>query len=182
MYFLNSANCRLSEDGDTLYFCKDWTKFNHQREVKEILKWNDKETQVGTFFIDFRYYSATASKLNSIYPIAQYQSIVEDVNTDIAISVANSNMVNNGLSMGKIINFFNGKPDDKMVSAIDRGFKGTYTGEEGESVMIVHSDREDKAPEVNRRYTNLIRRCFYILLRSIKKVFVGHEKPVNYLI
>lgn len=176
MYFLNSANCRLSEDGDTLYFCKDWTKSAHQRDIKEIKKWNDKEKQIGTFFIDFKYYSATASKLNSVYPIAQYQSIVEDINTDIAISVANSNMVNNGLSMGKIINFFNGTPDDKMVSAIDRGFKGTYTGEDGESVMIVHSDREDKAPEViDVTPTDMSERFLYTSKRALKKIFAGHE-------
>lgn len=176
MYFINSANCRLSEDGDTLYFCKDWTKPKYQREIKEILKWNDKENQVGTFFIDFRYYSATASKLNSIYPITQYQSIVEDVNTDIAISVANSNMVNNGLSMGKIVNFFNGKPDDKTISAIDRGIKGTYTGEDGEPVMIVHSEREDKAPEViDITPTDMAERFLYTSKRALKKVFAGHE-------
>ena len=176
MYFINSANCRLSEDGDILFFCKDWSKSANQRDIKEIKKWNDKENQIGAFFIDFRYYSATASKLNSIYPIAQYQSIVEDVNTDIAISVANSNMVNNGLSMGKIINFFNGKPDDKMVSAIDRGFKGTYTGEDGESVMIVHSDREDKAPEViDVTPTDMAERFLYTSKRALKKVFAGHE-------
>jgi len=176
MYFLNSANCRLSEDGDILFFCKDWSKNKYQREVKEIKKWNDKEQQIGTFFIDFKYYSATANRLNTVYPTAQYQSIVEDVNTDIAISVANSNMVNNGLSMGKIINFFNGVPDDKMISAIDKGFKGTYTGEDGESVMIVHSDREDKAPEViDVTPTDMAERFLYTSKRALKKIFAGHE-------
>lgn len=176
MYFINSANCRLSEDGDTLYFCKDWTKPKYQREIKEILKWNDKEQQVGTFFIDFRYYSATANRLDSVYPITQYQSIVEDINTDIVISKTNSNMVNNGLSMGKIVNFFNGKPDDKTVSAIDRGIKGTYTGEDGEPVMIVHSEREDKAPEViDVTPTDMAERFLYTSKRALKKVFAGHE-------
>lgn len=176
MYFINSANCRLSEDSDIIYFSKDWAKPQHQRDITEIKRWNDKEKQVGKFFTDFKYYSATASKLNSVYPIAQYQSIVEEINTDIVISVANSNMVNNGLSMGKIINFFNGKPDDKMVSAIDRGFKGTYTGEDGESVMIVHSDRDDKAPEViDVTPIDMAERFLYTSKRALKKVFAGHE-------
>ena len=54
MYFLNSANCRISEDGETLYFSKDWKKNQYNVEIKEIKKWNDKENQVGTFFIDFK--------------------------------------------------------------------------------------------------------------------------------
>lgn len=177
MYFLNSANCRLSEDAETLYFSKDWNKSNNfQREITEISKWNDKEKQIGRFFIDFKYYSATASRLNSVYPTPQYQSIVEDVNTDIAISVANSTMVNNGLSMGKIINFFNGKPDDRQIAIIDKGFKGTYSGEEGESVMIVHSEREDKAPEVvDVTPTDMAERFLYTSKRAQKKIFSGHE-------
>jgi type III secretion system FlhB-like substrate exporter len=176
MYFLNSANCRISEDGETLFFSKDWKKNQYNVEIKEIKKWNDKEIQVGTFFIDFKYYSASASRLESIYPVAQYQSIVEDINTDIAISVANSTMVNNGLSMGKIIVFFNGKPDDKMVATIDRGFKGTYTGEDGEAVMVVHSEREDKAPEViDVTPTDMAERFLYTSKRAQKKIFAGHE-------
>ena len=177
MFFLNSANCRLSECGEKLYFSKDWKKSLHQREVKEICKWNDKEVQIGSFFTEFKYYSATGSKLDAIYPTAQYQSIVDDINTDITISVANSNMVNNGLSMGKILNFFNGStPDDKMISAIDRGFKGTYTGEDGEAVMVVHSDRDDKAPElVDVTPTDMAERFTYTAKRAQKKIFAGHE-------
>ena len=176
MFFLNSANCRLSECGDILYFCKDWKKSQSQREVKEIHKFKDGELQVGSFFCEFKYYSATGSKLDSIYPTAQYQSIVEDINTDITISVTNSNMVNNGLSMGKIINFFNGTPDDKTTATIDRGFKGTYTGEEGEAVMVVHSDRDDKAPElVDVTPTDMAERFNYTAKRAQKKIFAGHE-------
>jgi type III secretion system FlhB-like substrate exporter len=176
MFFLNSANCRLSECGEILYFSKDWKKSQSQREVKEIRKFKDGELQVGSFFCEFKYYSATGSKLDSIYPTAQYQSIVEDINTDITISVTNSNMVNNGLSMGKIINFFNGMPDDKTVATIDRGFKGTYTGEEGEAVMVVHSEREDKAPElVDVTPTDMAERFNYTAKRAQKKIFAGHE-------
>ena len=176
MFFLNSANCRLSECGEILYFSKDWKKSQSQREIKEIHKFKEGETQVGSFFCEFKYYSATGSKLDSIYPTAQYQSIVEDINTDITISVTNGNMVNNGLSMGKIINFFNGKPDDKTVATIDRGFKGTYTGEEGEAVMVVHSEREDKAPElVDVTPTDMAERFNYTAKRAQKKIFAGHE-------
>lgn len=177
MFFLNSANCRLSECGEKLYFSKDWKKSLHQREVKEICKWNDKEVQIGSFFCEFKYYSATGSKLDAIYPTAQYQSIVDDINTDITISVANSNMVNNGLSMGKILNFFNGgTPPPEMISAIDRGFKGTYTGEDGEAVMVVHSDRDDKAPElVDVTPTDMAERFNYTAKRAQKKIFAGHE-------
>lgn len=175
MYFLNSANCRISECETKLYFCKNWSKNTQSADIKCINKFKNDGT-VGTFFIDFKYYTATASKLASVYPMAQYQSIVDDINTDIDISTFNKNYVANGFSIGKIINFFNGQPTDDMIHSIERSFKGTYTGENGESVMITHSDRDDKAPEVvDVSIQDLSEKFAFTSKRAMKKIFAGHE-------
>jgi hypothetical protein len=175
MYFLNSANCRISECETKLYFCKNWSKNTQSADIKCINKFKNDGT-VGTFFIDFKYYTATSSKLASVYPMAQYQSIVDDINTDIDISTFNKNYVANGFSIGKIINFFNGQPTDDMIHSIERSFKGTYTGENGESVMITHSDRDDKAPEVvDVSIQDLSEKFAFTSKRAMKKIFAGHE-------
>ena len=83
MYFLNSANCRISECETKLYFSKNWNKNTQAKDIKCINKFEN-NGMAGTFFIDFKYYTASASKLESVYPIAQYQSIVNDINTDVA--------------------------------------------------------------------------------------------------
>lgn len=175
MYILNSANCRISECETKLYFCKNWNKNTQAKDIKCINKFENNGT-AGTFFIDFKYYTASASKLESVYPIAQYQSIVNDINTDIDISTFNKNYCSSGFSVGKIINFYNGQPSDEMVHSIERAFKGTYTGENGESLMITHSDRDDKAPEVvDVTVNDLSEKFAFTSKRAMKKIFAGHE-------
>ena len=175
MYFLNSANCRISECETKLYFCKNWNKNTQAKDIKCINKFEN-NGMAGTFFIDFKYYTASASKLESVYPIAQYQSIVNDINTDVDISTFNKNYVSSGFSVGKIINFFNGQPTDEMIHSIERSFKGTYTGENGESLMITHSDRDDKAPEVvDVSVNDLSEKFAFTSKRAMKKIFAGHE-------
>jgi hypothetical protein len=175
MYFLNSANCRISECETKLYFSKNWSRNTQSKDIKTIYKFEN-DGKAGTFFIEFKYYTASASKLESVYPIAQYQSIVNDINTDIDISTFNKNYVSSGFSIGKIINFFNGQPTDDMIHSIERSFKSTYTGENGESLMITHSDRDDKAPEVvDVSVSDLSEKFAFTSKRAMKKIFAGHE-------
>ena len=175
MYFLNSANCRISECETKLYFSKNWSRNTQSKDIKTIYKFEN-DGKAGTFFIEFKYYTASASKLESVYPTAQYQSIVNDINTDIDISTFNKNYVANNFSISKIINFFNGQPTDDMVHSIERAFKGTYTGENGESLMITHSDRDDKAPEVvDVSVQDLAEKFAFTSKRAMKKIFAGHE-------
>jgi len=63
-----------------------------------------------------------------------------------------------------------------MVHSIERAFKGTYTGENGESLMITHSDRDDKAPEVvDVTVNDLSEKFAFTSKRAMKKIFAGHE-------
>lgn len=175
MYFLNSANCRISECETKLYFSKNWSRNTQSKDIKCIEKFEN-NGKAGTFFIEFKYYTASASKLESVYPTAQYQSIVNDINTDIDISTFNKNYVANNFSISKIINFFNGQPTDDMIHSIERSFKSTYTGENGESLMITHSDRDDKAPEVvDVSVQDLAEKFAFTSKRAMKKIFAGHE-------
>lgn len=176
MYFLNSANCRVNEDCTKLYFCKNWTNKFNQTEIKEIEKFEPNSGKAGTFFVEFKYYTPSSSYLNSIYPVAQYQSIVDDINTDIDISTFNKNYVNNGFSVGKMITFFSGTPTPEMKSEIDRRFKGTYTGEDGENVLINFVDREDKEPVITDiLISDLSEKFAFTSKRAQKKIFAGHE-------
>jgi hypothetical protein len=176
MYFLNSANCRVNEDCSKLYFCKNWTRNTNLNDVKIIDKFNEKDGKAGTFFIEFKYYTPSATYIDSVYPTAQYQSIVDDINTDVDISTFNKNYVNNGFSVGKMITFYSGTPPDPMKQEIDRRFKGTYTGEEGENVLISFVDRDDKEPTVTDiSIADLSEKFAFTSKRAQKKIFAGHE-------
>lgn len=174
-YFLNSANCRVSENGETLYFCNHWKRNTQSNEIKEISIFKN-DGSVGTFFIPFEYYSPSSNKLSSVYPTPQYQSVVGDINTDIDISTFNSNYVNNGFSVGTIITFFNGTPPQEMINKLDIGLKGTYSGENGESILINHQDADTQAPSVvDITIGDLSEKFAFTSKRAQKKIFAGHE-------
>jgi hypothetical protein len=175
-HILNSANCRISECETTLYFSKCWEKNKKPDDIRELTRFDEKAGKPGSYFIDFKYYSASATKYGAIYPVAQYQSIVGDIDTDIKISTYNANYVGKGFSAGKVINFYKGVPTPDLISKIDRNFKQTYTGEEGESVMVVYNDPQDKEPTVlDTGSADLAEKFKFTSQRAQKKIFLGHE-------
>lgn len=174
-YVLNSAYCRLSEDTNTLFFCKEWKKNTKLHDVLTINKFVP-NGKAGTYFIEFKYYTPSSKVLDGIYPKPQYQSAVDDVNTDIDISTFNKNYVGNGFSVGTIISFFNGTPLPDMIQDINNRFKGTYTGEDGDNVLITHGDQDSKAPVVTTvGVEELAEKFAFTSKRCREKIFIGHE-------
>lgn len=174
-YLLNSANCRISEDQTKLFFSKNWSKNIRGNEVQTIEKYT-KGAEAGTYFIEFKYYTPSATYLESVYPNPNYQGIIEDINTDVDISTFNKNYVASGFSVGTIINFYNGTPTDSEKSDINNRFKGTYTGETGQNTMITFNDRDDKAPDVvTIGVDELAVKFEFTSKRALKKIFAGHE-------
>ena len=176
MYFLNSANCRISEDGETLGYCKNITKNVRDSDYKKLCKYEDGQTMVGSFFTEFKYYTPSSNKLASVYPTPQYQSIVGDICTDIGISIFNSEYVDSGFSVATIINFFKGVPTDEQIGQIKNGIEGTYGGEKGKQTLIIHNDPMDKEPTVTKLDINDLSEKFaFTSKRAQKKIFSGHE-------
>jgi hypothetical protein len=174
-YLLNSANCRISEDQTKLFFSKNWSKNIRGNEVQTIEKYT-KGAEAGTYFIEFKYYTPSATYLESVYPNPNYQGIIEDINTDVDISTFNKNYVASGFSVGTIINFYSGTPTDSEKADINNRFKGTYTGETGQNTMITFNDRDDKAPDVvTIGVDELAVKFEFTSKRALKKIFAGHE-------
>lgn len=174
-YLLNSANCRISEDQSKLFFSKNWNKNIRNNDVQTIEKYT-KGCDAGTYFIEFKYYTPSATYLESVYPNPNYQGVIEDINTDVDISTFNKNYVANGFSVGTIINFYNGTPTDSEKADINNRFKGTYTGETGQNTMITFNDRDDKSPDVvTIGVDELAVKFEFTSKRALKKIFAGHE-------
>jgi hypothetical protein len=174
-YLLNSANCRISEDQTKLFFSKNWNKNTRSNDIQTIEKYT-KGGEAGTYFIEFKYYTPSATYLESVYPNPNYQGIIEDINTDVDISTFNKNYVASGFSVGTIINFYNGTPTDSEKADINNRFKGTYTGETGQNTMITFNDRDDKAPDVvTIGVDELAVKFEFTSKRALKKIFAGHE-------
>jgi hypothetical protein len=175
-YILDSCNCRLSECQTKLYYSKNWNKNIRPNEIQVLDKFA-KNCGAGTFFIDFKYYTASPNYLASIYPTPIYQSVVNEINTDVDISTFNSNYVANGFSAGTIISFFNGHPTDEQIADIKSRFDSTYSGETNAGkTLITHNDLDGKAPEVTSiNVDDLDKKFEFTAKRCQKKIFSGHE-------
>lgn len=175
-YILDSANCRLSECQKKLYYSKNWNRNTKPSEIQVLDKFS-KDCGAGTFFIDFKYYTASVNYISSVYPTPIYQSVVNEINTDIDISTFNSNYVANGFSAGTIISFFNGHPTDEQIADIKARFDSTYSGETNAGkTLITHNDNDGKAPEVTSiNVDDLDKKFEFTAKRCQKKIFSGHE-------
>lgn len=175
-YILDSANCRLSECQKKLYYSKNWNRNTKPSEIQVLDKFS-KDCGAGTFFIDFKYYTASVNYISSVYPTPIYQSVVNEINTDIDISTFNSNYVANGFSAGTIISFFNGHPTDEQIADIKARFDSTYSGESNAGkTLITHNDNDGKAPEVTSiNVDDLDKKFEFTAKRCQKKIFSGHE-------
>ena len=85
-YFLKNANCRLSECGTKLYYCKKWKKYTRLEDVTVLYKF-EQNGKAGTYFIDWKYEVPTSDSLSDVYPIENYRSAVREINTDIDLSL-----------------------------------------------------------------------------------------------
>ena len=175
-YVLDSANCRLSECQKKLYYSKNWNRNTKPSEIQVLDKFS-KDCGAGTFFIDFKYYTASVNYISSVYPTPIYQSVVNEINTDVDISTFNSNYVANGFSAGTIISFFNGHPTDEQIADIKARFDSTYSGESNAGkTLITHNDNDGKAPEVTSiNVDDLDKKFEFTAKRCQKKIFSGHE-------
>lgn len=176
-YLLKNSNCRISEDGNKLYYCKKWKKNTHYEDTTIIEKFKP-NGKPGTYFIEWKYEVPTSDNISDIYPIENYRSAVREINTDIDISTFNEKYVNNNFSVGTIISFFNGVPSETATASIDRAFKGTYSGERGENILITHSDADGKAPVVTTIGVEELSEKFKLTSqRALQKIYAAHEIP-----
>ncbi len=176
-YFLKNANCRISECKTKLYYCKKWKKNTRECDVKTINKF-EPNGKAGTYFIEWKYEVPTSDSLCDVYPIENYRSAVKEINTDIDISTFMENYVSNGFSVGTIIHFFQGVPPDQVVGKLDKAFKGTYTGEKGETVLLSHGEKDEPAPAViNIGIEELAEKFKFTSNRALQKTYTAHEMP-----
>jgi DNA-binding Lrp family transcriptional regulator len=172
-YHLHYANCRLSEDKNTLYFSDN---FNDKKIEPQT--WNKYVVgKVGVYFIHFEYYKPTPNKLAAVYPLPQYIGGIKDISTDIDISTFNNNYVANGFSAGTLITFFNGDPTPEQKREIKRRLLETHTSpEKAGSVVINYADKDGQAAQISALSVDDLDKKFeFTSKRALDKILRSHN-------
>jgi len=172
IYHLPFQDIRVGKDGKYLYR-DDWDKrfantkpiiyepYNPKAEVKKVQVFCYKEYRPGT-----RY-----------YPLPSYIASVNYIETDIRISQYHLSAISNGMFPSKLIQFFNGEPDEEGKKKIERKFSDKFAGSEnaGRFILAFNTDPA-KAIQIQDMSGTELDKQFTILNDTVtQEIFSGHS-------
>lgn len=141
-YKLEYNNVRSDENNTRFFYCKDFTK-PYQNKVTDYPCYN-KDVRVASILYYKEYRSG-----NKTYALPSWVSCCNYIEADIEISKATLTNAKAGFSPTKLINFFNGNPDERAKNDIDARFEKVYAGSEGKKYIIGHNDDPARKPTVD---------------------------------
>jgi len=123
------------------------------------------------------YYDGYFPSINNVYPRPEYHASINSIATDIAINEFNLNNIKNHFSVSSIITFFmgSGVTDDTKRKVLD-DLKRTYTGENGNKIMIDFQSAAGKAAEVQNLSAGDWDKAYTVIKEaSIADIMIGHS-------
>lgn len=193
VYCLQLSKCRVSEDRKKVFYCNKWVNDKGEALSKtELLK--NGYTEFDAFDPDHRqgtqiyYYiveDQTAEEYNC-YPRPEYEQILVEIDTDIAISVFRHSLVGNGMSAQGMLSLFNGNPTDEEKRKIKKQFETKYSGPNKAGSIIfnfVDSGPDSKGAEWTTFTVSDMDKQFDSMTKSNQEnIISGHQIPNKSLI
>lgn len=170
---LQYAKCRLSECKTKLYYNEDWKAKASDFKVFELYK----DGEVGTFFVTFKYYQPSKSKLDSIYAKVPYNGCLSEIKSDIDITQFNDGYVKRGFSAGTMVTFFNGEQAPEVKREIKQRFEEGLCGPNNAGEVIINfADKNGQAATVQAlNVDDLDKKFEFISKRYQQKIITGHN-------
>ena len=172
IYHIPFQNIRVSKDGEFLYrddWCDKYARtkpvvfapFNPNAENKTSQIFQYKEYRPGTRW----------------YPLPTYIGSINYIETDIKISQYHLSAISNGMFPSKMIQFFNGEPDEEGKSKIEKKFKDKFTGSENAGgIMLAFNSDPAKAIQIQDLSATELDKQFTILNDTVQQeIFSGHS-------
>lgn len=185
-YHIEFGKLRRSKCGKKVYYCDEWLieengqlRPNNNPEksdsYKEFPIFNP-AIRTGTQIYYFKQDFPDTTKYGKLYPKAEYESAIREIETDIEISKLQYYNMKNGMFASSLLTMFNGEPDAKEKKAIKRMFERTYNGTENAgSVIFNFSDKGGTAPSIQTLTQADIDAQFqFAAKRCQQKIFSAH--------
>lgn len=131
---------RLNEDGDKVYYSKNWGRYN--RDVRVY----DRYTK-GLISPNSIMYIKNP-KTRDVYGKPIWNSSLRDALTMIEASKSNYNSVLNQFSPNTLISFNQGIPDPETKDEMEKAVLEKYSGANGSKIFMTWCDSADTAPTV----------------------------------
>jgi len=171
LYHIPFQNIRVGKDGGYFYR-EDWDdRFARTKPVIYAAYTPGVVSKEPQIFCFKEYRPGTR-----YYPLPGYMGSINYIETDIRISQYHLSAINNGMFPSKMIQFFNGEPNEEGKKKLERQFKDKFTGAEnaGEIILSFGNDPA-KAIQIQDLSATELDKQFTILNETVQQeVFSGH--------
>lgn len=159
---------RLSEDGETAFYCKDWTKAAKNIVTIPVYKRNDVAADRYEL-----YYKHPASR--GVYGRPMWASCTKDVRTSIEISTFHLSSIINNFVPSAIVNFNNGQPDEETQKDIEKRLNDKFSGAtKAARLLVAWNDTKDHAVDIQRLSEDNFDQRYQALAKSTKEnIFIA---------
>lgn len=111
------------------------------------------------------------------YPLPGYLGSINYIETDIRISQYHLSAISNGMFPSKLIQFFNGEPNEEGKKKLEKHWNDKFSGSEnaGKVLLMFHNDPA-KAVQISDLSATELDKQFVILNDTVQQeIFSGHE-------
>lgn len=170
---------RVSSDEKTYYYSNDWKSTNQSPEktgLKEFKPFDPEDFSANQLFY-FKIISPKNGKEKNVYPVPEYIGACASIETDIEIANYHLNNIKTGFSVGTIINFNNGVPNDEGKAVVEKMIKQKFQGtDKAGSVAISFNNSAENAPTITSFAPSDLDKQFIEIAKRVEQdIFTGHK-------
>lgn len=176
MDHIDFSDVRVGVDEDVYYYTDDWKarspESNEDFTEFKAFTFEEKLSANENYLIYYKEYRPDLG----VYPLPDYVSAINYLESDISISTFTLNNIKNNLSSGYLISFRNGECPPEQMADIERRFKDYATGEgRAGSPLLSFNDADAPGPEILPIPTNGQDDRFIQLNTQIREeIFTAH--------
>jgi hypothetical protein len=164
---------RKSKDKPGYFYCKEWDWKKHKKVEPQYIPAFDPENKTGAQLFCYREYRPGCKT----YPLPGYFGALNDIETDVEISIYNLSIMKNGQFSGKLISFFDGVPTQEEQKKLEAKWTNKFIGSgNAGKTMLAFNRQEAKEPQVADLSTTDLDKLFEILNKTVQgEIFSGHQ-------
>lgn len=183
-YYIENRHVRTNKYLDVFYYNEKWGKFRTSDVLKypvfiKNLEWGMLDDAGKELHASSILYSKTANK--RIYPTPRYASAIVAAEIEKLIGNYHVNQINNNFTASLIINFNNGRPEDKEKEEIEKNVSEKFCGSEngGRVAMFFNEDKEHATTIVEPRIADFGARYDALSKYSRQQLFTAFRAHPN---
>jgi hypothetical protein len=169
IYHLEFKNVRSNHNNTEFYYKRNWK--DRKEEVKRFPAFDVDSPRTSIFF--FSEYRPGVDT----YCLPGFIGSANWIEADIEVSKHTLTNAKTGFSASKMINFFNGEPEEDHKKEIEKRLSEKYGGAEGKKLAITFNNTPDKAPTIlDLGASDLTKEDFTHVDEMISQnIYAGHQ-------